>query len=170
MFDGLAHGNSLSILEAQEFLIESADQRAAADKRCAEANSFFFGEADDFNPERKPSPFQGLQQCDGEDDAKNAVVGSRVGDGVEMRTQQKPRCFGLRRGIERAQVSGGVNSHLGSEWFQPSRDFVVTVTHGRGEKSPARAAEDFAEAGELLASGDDFSCAICGAAVCLHCL
>ena len=84
MFDGLAHGNSLSILEAQELFIESADQRAAANERCAEANSFFLGETDDLNPERKPSPFQGLQQRDGEDYAKNAVVGSRVGDGIEV--------------------------------------------------------------------------------------
>ena len=65
-------------------LIEPARQRAAADKGRAKANSFFLGEANDFNSERKPSSIQSLQQRNREHHAEHAIVSASVGNRIEV--------------------------------------------------------------------------------------
>src|SRR5580704_5931120 len=52
LFDRLANGNALRILDLQKLPIQTTHQRAAADERSAEAYSFLFGKANHLNGER----------------------------------------------------------------------------------------------------------------------
>ena len=45
---------------------------------------------------------QGAEKRDGEDDPKNAIIGPRVRDRIEVRTDEQARGTGFRRGIGHA--------------------------------------------------------------------
>ncbi len=84
ILDGLAHGNSPDILTLQEFFIESADQRPAADKRRPKADSLFFRKANDFNSEGKLLSVQSFEQRDCKYYPENSIEGAGVRDRVEV--------------------------------------------------------------------------------------
>jgi hypothetical protein len=88
VFDRFAHGNAVSILAGQKFRVELSHQRAAADERRAEAHTFLFGEADDFDSERKLAIAQRLEQRDSEHYTDNPIIGPGVGHGIEVRTEE----------------------------------------------------------------------------------
>jgi hypothetical protein len=82
--DGGANGNSMRILAVEKLLIEPADQGAAADEGYAETDAFLFGKTDDLDCEGKPATSERFEESDCYDNAENAVVGSRIGDRIEV--------------------------------------------------------------------------------------
>ena len=63
ILDGRSNRNSIRIGSVQKLLIQPAHQRAAANERRAEPNTFFFRKANDFDPEGQPSAPESLDQC-----------------------------------------------------------------------------------------------------------
>src|SRR6266853_548757 len=53
--NGLAHRDAPRITAFQDFIVKRPYQRTTSDKRRAEANTFLFGETDNFDCKRKPS-------------------------------------------------------------------------------------------------------------------
>src|ERR1700680_1858522 len=84
LFYGAPNGNSSGIFTLQKLSIEPSRQGPAADKRHAKANSFLLGEANDLNSERKPASLESFQQCHRKHHAENSIVGSGIGNRVEM--------------------------------------------------------------------------------------
>jgi len=84
LFDRLANGNALRILDLQKLPIQTTHQRAAADERSAEAYSFLFGKANHFDAERKPPSPQLFEQCDRKNNSENAIISASIGNSVEM--------------------------------------------------------------------------------------
>ena len=149
--------------------IESADQCAAADEWRAETNSFLFGEANDFNSERKSSPIQSLQQRNRQHHAEHPVVSSGVGDRIEMRSQQQSRRFRFCS-QDRTRANFRRRQFLPCpEPFRPStQDFLVAIAHRRGKKSPPRAAGVFTEAWRAAGSGRSLLRSRCRPLSALH--
>jgi len=168
VFDGGANGNSIRVLAIQEIFVEPADKRAAADKWCAEADSFLFGKADDFDGEGKAPTIERFEESDGDNNSENAVIGSGVGNRVEMRAEQQAGRRGLHSAIEGAQIPSGVDRHFGARGFEPLGDFAVTIVHRPGEESAARAGCVFRERRQFSAASDHFFRANCCASDCGH--
>ena len=74
----------MGILSIQEFLIQPAHQRTAADERSAEAYSFLLGKANHLDAERKPASLQLFQQRDRKHNSENAIVSSGVRNRIEV--------------------------------------------------------------------------------------
>ena len=105
----LAYRNSLRILTAEQILIQAAHEGAAADKRRAEANALFFRETDDFDGKGKLAAVQSAEQRNGKNHSENAVVRSGVGYGIQMRAHHQARRIRLRRRVNHAQISCGID-------------------------------------------------------------
>ncbi len=98
------------------------DQRPAADKWRAKTNSFLLGKANNFNSERKPSSIQSLAAMQRQAPRRERRRRLRR---WEPYRDASPAAVAARsillRRIERAQISGGINSHLRSERGRSTR-------------------------------------------------
>jgi hypothetical protein len=164
VFDGGTNGDSIGILAIEEFFLECANKRTAADERRAKADAFFFGKTGDFDRERKMAALQGFDQSSGDDHSENAIVGSRIRDGIEVRAKQEPRCIGLRGWVKAAQISSGIHRDVRVSLDEPTSDFAVTVMHWRRKERAPNTAVVFRESGEAFAAGNHF----CGARFCVR--
>jgi hypothetical protein len=156
VFDGRANGDSIGVLPIQEFFIECAGERAAADEWRTKADAFFFGKTSNIDGEGKMTAFQGFDQRNGDNHSENTVVGSRIGNSIEMRAKQKPGRIRLRGRIKAAQVSGGIDAYVGARSAEPSSDFTMAVMHRRRKKRAANAAAAFRERSKEFAAGHHF--------------
>src|SRR6266478_1863748 len=84
VFDRLLHGNALRIPSIQEFLIQPANQRTAANEWGAEAYSFLLGKANHLDAETEPPSLQLFQQRYGKYNPQNAIVSTSVGNGIKV--------------------------------------------------------------------------------------
>lgn len=99
VFDGGANGNSIRVLALEKFFIEPADERAAADEGYAETDAFLFGKTEDLDREGKPATSERFEESNRHDNSENAVVGSRIGDRIEVRAEKQPWRSGLGGGV-----------------------------------------------------------------------
>ncbi len=136
-------------MSIQQFLIEPAYQRATADKRGAEADSFLFGKTNYFDAERKPSSPQLIKQRDSEHHSERAIISTGVRNRIEVRAYQEPRSVWPRSPIHCTKISGGIDSHFRSQRLHPVGKFLIAFTDGWRQECPARAAGIFRKRGQL---------------------
>src|SRR5262249_60161387 len=60
LFNRFLEGDAILVPAVQKLRIQAADKSAAADEQPTKSNPFPFRKSDDFNPKRKPPPFQNL--------------------------------------------------------------------------------------------------------------
>jgi hypothetical protein len=131
LFDRFFDGNAIRVAAAQKLRIQAAHQGATADKRRTKPDSFLFRESDNLDPEGKPSSFERLKQRDRKDYSKNAIVRSRIGNRVEVRSQEQSRSCPLDTRIVSAQISCGIETYFSSHPVQPFGNLRVAIAHGR---------------------------------------
>src|SRR5579859_7144613 len=129
LFDRFSHRDASCIFNLKESLIQSAHERAAADKRRSETYSFFFRKTNHLNRKGKPPPAQFLQQSNRDDHSEDAVIGARVRNRVEMRSDQQARGVGLQPRIDSPEISCGIDSHLSAKRLHPSKNLLMALAH-----------------------------------------
>ena len=142
--------------------IERAGQRAAAEKRHAEAHAFLVGESDDLDGKWKPLLAEQLDERDGQDDAEHAVEGAGIRHRVEMRADVEARRSGDRRRrqsrrIDAAKIPDGVDAHRHADARHPGGQRRVHVAHRLGEKRARGGVAIFRQLRQLPAPADDLA-------------
>ena len=163
--NGFGYSDAVSIRACEGLRVELADECEASQKWFVEAHAFFFGEADDFDGERKMLAAQLLDYSDAEHNAEDAVEGAGVGDGVEVGADEK--AWGVRRetGPDAAQIAHGVDAHRHSCGLHPIFQECVYFVHRWREEEARYFARHIGTRGKLPAAGDDAVGAICICAV-----
>src|SRR5439155_26779927 len=155
VFDCHANRDSIRVPVTKKLVIQCANQRAAANERCAEPDSFFLRKSDELDSEGKSPAFQSFENRNGNHYAENTIIGSGIRDRIEVRSEKQPRCISLCGRIEAAQISSGIDGHVGSHGAQPTGNLPMTITHRSREKRPPAVTKIFRERRQFLAANDN---------------
>jgi hypothetical protein len=82
--NGVGEADAGGVDARQQRGVERAGDGTAADERHAEADTFFFGEADDFDEEWQAPAAERFDQCNAHHHAEDAIEGAGPRHGVEV--------------------------------------------------------------------------------------
>jgi hypothetical protein len=95
-----------------------------------------------------------LDYGDAEYNAKDAVEGAGVGDGVEVGADEKAWAVSGETGPDASQIARGVDVRRHACGFHPTFQKCVYVVHWRREKETRYLSWGLGATGELAAAGD----------------
>ena len=153
----LLHRHAVAIAHAEQRVIESPRDSAAAEQRGPEAHAFLVGEADHLERERQ-APAGVLQRVHAfhrRNDAEHAVVLACVAHGIEVRAEHqagKPRLKAL---VAPDHVADGVQPRAHARFAHPAEHEFVGGALFFGEVGAREAARELADPRELIATRHD---------------
>src|SRR5271155_301954 len=158
--DRVGNADTISICALQCSVVQLPYNCKAAEKWLAEANALLFREADDLDGEWESASLQLFDDGNAEDDSEDTVIGSGVGNGVQVRADDNARCTGSRTLRQSADVAYCIDSDCHFGCFHPLAKQRVDGVHGRRQETACDLAWNFGASGDLTAAGDDPSGAI----------
>jgi hypothetical protein len=138
----------------EQLIVNISNQRAASDEWHAKSHTFLFRESDHFNLKRQEAPVETLDQSNSEDHAQDSIEGSRMGNGIEMRTNEQPWCAWPVGWMDAPKISGMIHAHAHPRHFHPAAQTSMHLVHRLGQESSRRCAGLFAELRQKAASFD----------------
>src|SRR5580692_10302180 len=102
---------------ADQVCVQTAHGSAAADERDAVPDAFFFGKADQLDGKGQGTGRQIFEQRHAQYNAQDAVECSRVGDGVEVRSDDEERGSRPRGHTRDAKIANGVDTNGAASLF-----------------------------------------------------
>ena len=79
-----------------------------------------------------------FDQRDSQNDAKNAVIRTRAGNGVEVRSDEQPRRRWLLGGVAASEIAYRINRNAHAGLLHPGAEPQVDLAHRLGKKWPRR--------------------------------